>query len=190
MPRAKKDISKDLMFQKIMPSADEPERTNDGIDAVDNISDAELSQELPKADVTDIQLPFSSNEPLSPAAARYIASNPIASSMKNTHQPYGAAGQIAARTISFSHDSEGSLVNIMEHCVIDNLEKVLSRFKCCKCDRCKKDIVACALNSLPPHYIVLTKESPTPKITDRQAITEITTAMVRAVIKVKSSPRH
>ena len=42
----------------------------------------------------------------------------------------------------------------MEDCVYNMLPKVLNTVDICKCERCKKDIIAYALNRLPPKYVV------------------------------------
>lgn len=82
-----------------------------------------------------------------------------------------------------------AVVNTMESRVLDKLDEVLERFSCCRCDRCKKDIVALALNKLPPQYMVLAEGQPEPD-TDPQTNAQVVTAMIQAVIKVRANPRH
>lgn len=81
------------------------------------------------------------------------------------------------------------LVNIMENIVLEKLEEALKRFQCCRCDRCKKDIVALALNRLSPHYMVLMEGQPTPQV-DTQTNAEVVTAVIKAILAVRSHPRH
>ncbi|MFU0832141.1 MAG: Late competence development protein ComFB [Oscillospiraceae bacterium] len=81
------------------------------------------------------------------------------------------------------------VINVMEEVVLSKLEAVLSRFQCCRCDRCKKDIVALALNKLPPKYMVLSQGQNPPDI-DAQTNAQVVTAMIQAVIKVRAHPRH
>lgn len=82
-----------------------------------------------------------------------------------------------------------ALVNEMEALVLEKLEDALTRMKCCRCDRCKKDIVALALNKLPPRYRVVQEKQP-----ERQADTDlnaqIVTAVIQAILTVRSKPRH
>ena len=47
--------------------------------------------------------------------------------------------------------------NVMEELVRDTLEIVLKGYNCCKCEKCRKDMMALALNNLPPHYSVTKK---------------------------------
>ncbi len=41
----------------------------------------------------------------------------------------------------------------MEHIVMEELEEILKHYNCCKCERCKKDMYAYALNQLPAKYV-------------------------------------
>lgn len=147
MPKARKEIDKDMMFQRIMPSAD-------------FISKKAEEQETVQA--------------VRPVQTSYIPDMEQLIDHSNTY-PRGQSTVI---------------INVMEKAVGDSLESVLDRFKCCKCDRCKKDIIALSLNALPPKYVVAYDDKPLPDSFIRQKNTEITTAIVRAVIKVKSDPRH
>lgn len=81
------------------------------------------------------------------------------------------------------------LVNAMEGFVMDKLDSVLARFKCCKCDRCKKDIVAMALNKLPAKYMVIMENRPSPD-PDPQTSAQVLTAMIQSVLAVRAHPRH
>ncbi|MFZ2538675.1 MAG: late competence development ComFB family protein, partial [Oscillospiraceae bacterium] len=144
MAKTRKDIDKDSMFQKIMPSAD---ITNKKSIIAEKIN----SEEAVSTKQTDMQ---------------YIIDHAIALPQKN----------------------QAFIINIIEKAVSDNLDSVLDRFKCCKCDRCKKDIIALSLNSLPPKYVVAFSDRPLPDYRGDQRTAEVTTAIVRAVIKVKAEP--
>ncbi len=50
------------------------------------------------------------------------------------------------------------LCNITEKLVLNKFDGVLKKMSCCRCDRCKQDIVALALNNLKPKYIVANRE--------------------------------
>jgi competence protein ComFB len=45
------------------------------------------------------------------------------------------------------------MVNIMETIVRERIDHLLHNFDCCKCDLCKDDMTALALNGLPPKYV-------------------------------------
>lgn len=91
--------------------------------------------------------------------------------------------------VAFMDTQPTILVNAMENIVLEKLESALARFQCCKCDRCKKDIVAMALNKLPPRYMVLLEGQPTPDI-DPQTNAQVVTAVIQAILAVRAHPRH
>lgn len=87
--------------------------------------------------------------------------------------------------------SEEILFNITEKIVLKKLNAILKRMNCCRCDRCKQDIIAIALNNLKPMYIVATKGEIEQKIealkdTGSKVITEV----IKAILIVRKSPRH
>lgn len=91
--------------------------------------------------------------------------------------------------VAFMDTQPTILVNTMESIVLEKLESALARFQCCKCDRCKKDIVAMALNKLPTKYMVLQEGQPTPDI-DPQTNAQVVTAVIQAILAVRAHPRH
>lgn len=177
MPRAKKDINKELMFQKIMPSADDSDLRANGQQPDDSLAAEEIQSSAAQSEAARLEAP--QPEPSTLSVPQILHA-----------QPSGVAEKIVEKTLTFSSETGGVLVNLMEKATADNLENVLSRFKCCKCDRCRKDMLACALNTVTPKYVVIEGGMPASAVISPQLMTEITTALVRAVIKVKSSPRH
>jgi len=82
------------------------------------------------------------------------------------------------------------LVNIMEYLVIDKLDEAFEKFNnCCKCEKCRQDTAALALNKLPPKYIVV-EESKIPIYIAKNNTPEVVPAIVQAILKVKTHPRH
>ncbi len=80
------------------------------------------------------------------------------------------------------------LVNLAELAVKERLNEALDRFKCCECDRCIKDILAIAVNTLPPKYIVRSEQDIAIEL--RKYEGDVVGALVNAVITVKNNPRH
>ena len=86
------------------------------------------------------------------------------------------------------------LKNFSETEVSNRLDAVLNGYdNICKCEKCKLDIQALALNSLSTKYTV----SEQGKIytnafaeINKQEITDVTTAIVRAIEIVSANPRH
>lgn len=87
--------------------------------------------------------------------------------------------------------NEAILYNITENLVINKIDATLKKMKCCRCDRCKEDIVAIALNNLKPMYIVATKDDIEQKINEmKDSGNEVTTEVIKAVLTVRKNPRH
>ncbi len=80
------------------------------------------------------------------------------------------------------------LVNLAELAVKERLNEALKRFKCCECDRCIKDIMAIAVNALPPKYVVRSEQDIAVEL--RKYEGDVVGALVNAVLKVKNNPRH
>lgn len=82
--------------------------------------------------------------------------------------------------------------NIMEDIVEKSLEKLLPSLDVCTCERCKNDIIACALNQLPPKYIVTSKGYLYSKVDTiyLQYEVDVMQAISRAAKIVKEKPSH
>lgn len=85
------------------------------------------------------------------------------------------------------------LVNCMEAAVAAHFSEVAQRFpEACLCQRCRLDVMALALNALPPRYVV----SETGKVYARteqlgqQYNADITIALTHAFTQVMAAPRH
>ena len=87
-------------------------------------------------------------------------------------------------------DEKVVLYNITEKLVLEKLDVVLDRMTCCKCDRCKMDIVAMALNNLEPQYVVKTKGMIEDKDIESEISQGITSAVLKAALAVRKRPRH
>ena len=81
------------------------------------------------------------------------------------------------------------LINVMEHLVIEKLNDVFSKFRCCRCDKCKKDVVAIALNNLPPRYI-LSDPAEIDSVISKYRSQDVNSALIKAILQVKTHPRH
>lgn len=81
------------------------------------------------------------------------------------------------------------MVNIHEKMVLEKVDAAISKFKCCSCYLCRQDIVTTALNSLKPKYIVAVEDD-LPTILKKENYSEVTSAIMKAILHVKSNPRH
>lgn len=82
--------------------------------------------------------------------------------------------------------------NIMENIVERELEKLKRCLDVCNCERCISDIIACALNQLPPKYIVSNEGYLYSKIdmAYHQYEVDVIQAITRAAQIIKRNPRH
>lgn len=97
--------------------------------------------------------------------------------------------KIFARSTSYVEDETISTINVMEGLVLKHVDAVIKRFNVCSCDRCRCDICAYALNSLPPRYAVV-QPSKIEKIEAEIPTKLIMDALIKAAIQVRSNPRH
>jgi len=82
--------------------------------------------------------------------------------------------------------------NIMETLVEEEYERASSSLGCCTCELCRNDIIAYALNQLPPKYVATRKGEVYSKtfILRNQHRTDIMAALAKAAGIVRESPRH
>ncbi|HCA71389.1 MAG TPA: competence protein ComFB [Ruminococcaceae bacterium] len=82
--------------------------------------------------------------------------------------------------------------NIMEDMVEEIYEKNKENLACCDCPRCHCDIIAYALNHLPPHYVVSQAGALYAKtyLMNKQHEMDITAALAKGSLLVKNHPHH
>lgn len=80
-------------------------------------------------------------------------------------------------------------VNIMEGLVLRHMEQVIEKFNLCRCDRCRCDMAAAALNRLPPKYMVANPTRMT-KLENDADSKRVMDALVKAALLVRAHPRH
>jgi competence protein ComFB len=83
--------------------------------------------------------------------------------------------------------------NYMEDAIKDILEEIMGeREDVCKCDKCKMDITAWALNRLPPKYIVTQKGRVYTKLQEIniQFRTDVVKELTHAIEHIKDKPQH
>lgn len=84
------------------------------------------------------------------------------------------------------------LKNITELLAEQKLESVWQKQDCCKCEKCKEDILAHALTRLPPHYISSASGElyARTKMLSAQYETAILCELVTAMEVVSKKPNH
>ncbi len=84
------------------------------------------------------------------------------------------------------------LRNFIEDIVMDKLARTIAMLRGCECERCKKDVMAMALNELSPAYMVLEPREMEEAVRAlRQAWeVKVASALIKAVQTVKAHPNH
>ena len=85
-----------------------------------------------------------------------------------------------------------SIINVMEAFVGERLEEMLKTENCCKCERCKDDMKAIALNKLPAKYVSSHNGELFSKLDSmiRQNSVDINIAIAAAIDAVSKRPSH
>lgn len=85
------------------------------------------------------------------------------------------------------------LKNYMEEVVLQKIDSVIARYPdCCKCEQCRLDIVALALNNLPPRYVSTHKGDIFVRIQEMEGKNDVDViqAIAKAIEIVGKNPRH
>ena len=89
------------------------------------------------------------------------------------------------------------LKNYTEVAVAEMLPRVLEEYRkqnpgVCDCERCREDIMAIALNRLPPRYVVTDEGTIYTKVIFDQigGRAEVTAAILQGIKVVSAHPRH
>ena len=82
--------------------------------------------------------------------------------------------------------------NVMEDLIEEEFDSLQPTLDCCTCDACRSDMIAYALNQLPPKYVATRKGEVYSKtfILRNQHRTDIMAALTKAASVVKANPRH
>lgn len=85
-----------------------------------------------------------------------------------------------------------AIVNIMEGIVEEKIEKLIEETDYCKCEDCRHDMMAFALNMLQPRYVNSRKGELFGRIdsTKYQNSVDIEIAVSKAIETVGKSPKH
>jgi competence protein ComFB len=84
------------------------------------------------------------------------------------------------------------LKNFMEEVVFSLIPDVIEDMPICKCDKCKMDIAAIALNILPSKYVVTEQGQLYSKVDTlkTQFEVDVVSAITKAAVIVSKNPQH
>lgn len=125
------------------------------------------------------------------------------SELKTLSKPRAAYGQygdpvtastLQARTSEIERireqHSKIAIYNLTEKVILEKLDVVMENMNCCRCDRCKMDVVALTLNNMEPYYVVRAQDSPDYSKLEKEIADKATKAVLKSAIKVRKNPRH
>ncbi len=119
----------------------------------------------------------------------YLHSFMSDSFLQENQNAYGIKGVENEKGVSFME-----LRNLMEILVVRRLDEVLDDEKeeVCRCNQCRMDMAALALNDLTPRYVVTQRGETYSKadLLEVQRFVDVLTAISKAVKIVHNNPRH
>ena len=81
----------------------------------------------------------------------------------------------------------------MQDILLEKLPHTMKVLRSCQCERCRLDILAIAMNSLPTAYAVTTEAEDSlerVKKLRRDYEVKVTATLIKAIQQVKNEPRH
>ncbi|MFV0498307.1 MAG: late competence development ComFB family protein [Candidatus Fimivivens sp.] len=174
MARSKKDIDRELMYKKILPTAvsaensfDKATQENGGEMAPKNkhLATPGMNQKRPEESLVQPEIEVQTTQ-----------------SNQSSEIPLPDLAAVNPPT-------EPLLVNLMEAFVDKRLDAAIKKFQCCTCKKCRKDVFAITLNKLPPLYVI--EDDPDSRdLHERERAAQVATALVQAILTVKANPKH
>lgn len=185
MGKSKKDLDRDMMFRKIMPALADNPYSEPVPASVSLTPDVATDPAAPEAEAVHPEdAPAPEVAPVQPAQLLpepELGDDPLAALRSQLFARAAVAPGMQTKGVA--------TVNLMETMVLRKLDDAVRKFNCCGCDRCRRDVVAYALNRLPPRYVVADVRHMAQMeeyVEDKQ----IMAAVIKAVLQVRSNPRH
>lgn len=112
--------------------------------------------------------------------------------VQQIHEDEPAHSAQETGAVAESDPNEPVLINVMEYLVEEMADKYIKLFGLCTCPRCRKDVIALALNELHPQYIVMPQYefNIQSDMYSNRYTSEITAQLLRACRVVTDNPRH
>lgn len=195
MAATKKDIDKEKMFNKIMPSGvKKSPPPKDLSRRFDDPTHNRRYSEIPSEPEVEPDDEYSEIDEYVQRVNNQQASGgkPTKSDLMNMANEYiedSNAAKNAGIHTAFEDSKRTVMVNIREKMVLEKLDAAFEKFNCCTCYCCKQDVTAMALNNLKPKYVIAAIDD-IDKIIAKEDFSEITSAIMKAILEVKKHPRH
>ena len=82
------------------------------------------------------------------------------------------------------------MVNITEEIVLRRVDKVIESMNFCKCDSCKMDIIAIALNQLSPQYVVCDPSTIEERVENSPLNQQVASVLLKSALAVPICRRY
>ena len=126
---------------------------------------------------------INANIPISPVVANNVQT-PASFTGANAQ-----SGQNAVNSQASVENDEEKLINIIEYVVHERLENILTTFKCCKCDECRKAVTLKVLNQVCPEYVYM-RPSEVKALISGDNYKNINQPVIRSILEIKANPPH
>ena len=217
MANRKKEISKEAMFSKIMPTGPlshtvapnvkkskpyDPYEDDREQRAAAVIADQEkaLKGETKKEEISPEQAEADKYVEKLEARKKPDSTSEQANEIINEKRENHTAETESKKGEKKSEDKESEnekanksekilITNIREKMVEQKVDEAMEKFNCCTCSLCRQDVLCRSLNSLPPKYMAVTEED-VDKIIEKEDFSEVTQAIMKAILHVKTNPKH
>ena len=99
---------------------------------------------------------------------------------------------MAEERLTKNAQAELVLINIVEEMVRRRVDEQIKDLDMCKCDRCRLNACAIALNCLPPHYVTSERGALLGELDDTEINyqTSLTVEVMKALLIVQEQPLH
>ncbi len=207
--KSRRDIDREIMFNKIMPThLLDPESTEEDIrtETVQKVIIKPATEEAPPVQEASPEPAAPAEKPAAPK--RKPASRKKASTSKQTAEkkakpapepvpepapePKPEPAPQPAPEPPPQPEPPADLPryrNLTEYLVLHRLDGMIEKFKCCKCEDCRRAIVLYALNTLPPQYSYATKAEIREQIAHADSAS-VLTCLIQAIMQVRAKPPH
>lgn len=155
---------------------------------------AELREELKREFTAEIREQAAAPAP-APAPVREPEPEPSFDAPAPTHSRELTAEGPALQhkeTPPVERDTDVQIVNLSELLASELMTDVMRKLNVCDCKLCKADVLALTLNHLPQKYVTTDagKQYMQLNMYRKQYETDVLSALTRACVRVKGSPRH
>lgn len=215
--RTKRNISKELMFNKIMPSyrsdsyneyyghsqngevrnpRSEPDKFKISEKVLAGMEDRPLVPDPIRPQPVQNQFQQNvqpngmyQNSPYQQGYGEYQQSPAQAQQMQGQYGGVQQQGQNQFVQNQVIDEDKPKYINITEEILYSKLTNMIAMFKCCNCEKCRQTVMLSVLNSVKAEY-VYKRPSEVKEMIESNSYADINQPIIRAILDTKSNPPH